>query len=116
MTSSQVRPDENPGVFDDSSQAERPVGGTGRFRIYLGAAPEVGKTYAMLNEGRRRKQRGADVAIGFVECHGRQRTEDLIADVEVIPRPGPLLPHRQPDGAERVGAPLPRPRDRRPAP
>jgi two-component system sensor histidine kinase KdpD len=54
--------------------------------VYLGAAPGVGKTYAMLSEGRRRKQRGADVAVGFVECHGRQRTEDLIDDLEVIPR------------------------------
>jgi two-component system sensor histidine kinase KdpD len=58
----------------------------GRFRIYLGAAPGVGKTYAMLNEGHRRRQRGADVAIGFVECHGRQSTEELIEGFEVIPR------------------------------
>jgi two-component system sensor histidine kinase KdpD len=62
------------------------VGATGRFRVYLGAAPGVGKTYAMLGEGRRRRQRGADVAIGFVECHGRQAVEDLIDDLEVIPR------------------------------
>jgi len=62
------------------------VEATGRFRVYLGAAPGVGKTYAMLNEGRRRKQRGTDVAIGFVECHGRQSTEELIDDLEVIRR------------------------------
>jgi two-component system sensor histidine kinase KdpD len=60
------------------------VAATGRFRIYLGAAPGVGKTYAMLSEGRRRSERGADVAIGFVECHGRRSTEDLIDDLEVI--------------------------------
>jgi two-component system sensor histidine kinase KdpD len=58
----------------------------GRFRIYLGAAPGVGKTYAMLSEGHRRGQRGADVAIGFVECHGRESTEDLIGGLESIPR------------------------------
>jgi two-component system sensor histidine kinase KdpD len=58
----------------------------GHFRIYLGAAAGVGKTYAMLNEGHRRKQRGTDVVIGFVECHGRQRTEGLIADLEMVPR------------------------------
>jgi two-component system sensor histidine kinase KdpD len=58
----------------------------GRFRIYLGAAPGVGKTYAMLSEGHRRGKRGADVAIGFVECHGRQSTEELIEGFEVIPR------------------------------
>ncbi|MGD0880854.1 MAG: universal stress protein [Acidimicrobiales bacterium] len=63
-----------------------PVAGTGRFRVYLGAAPGVGKTYAMLGEGRRRSQRGTDVAIGFVECHGRKTIEDLIDDLEVIPR------------------------------
>jgi two-component system, OmpR family, sensor histidine kinase KdpD len=58
----------------------------GRFRIYLGAAAGVGKTYAMLNEGQRRKARGADVVIGFVECHGRERTERLMEGLEVIPR------------------------------
>ena len=57
----------------------------GSLRVYLGAAPGVGKTYAMLNEGRRRRERGADVAIGFVECHGRRSTEGLIEDLEVIP-------------------------------
>ena len=58
----------------------------GRFRIYLGAAAGVGKTYAMLNEGCRRKQRGTDVVIGFVECHGRKLTEQMIDDLEVVPR------------------------------
>ena len=58
----------------------------GRFRIYLGAAAGVGKTYAMLSEGHRRKDRGADVAVGFVECHGRVLTERLIDGLEVIPR------------------------------
>ena len=66
MTSSQVQPDEITGKVGNSSQTEMPVGGTGRFRIYLGAGPGVGKTYAMLNEGRRRKQRGADVGQGRV--------------------------------------------------
>jgi two-component system sensor histidine kinase KdpD len=58
----------------------------GRFRIYLGAAAGVGKTYAMLNEGRRRLDRGTDVVIGFVESHGRQRTEEMIGGLEVVPR------------------------------
>ena len=43
----------------------------GHFRIYLGAAPGVGKTYAMLSEGQRRRERGADVVAGFVEAYGR---------------------------------------------
>jgi two-component system sensor histidine kinase KdpD len=58
----------------------------GHFRIYLGAAAGVGKTYAMLNEGHRRKQRGTDVVIGIVESHRRPHTEELIADLEIVPR------------------------------
>jgi two-component system sensor histidine kinase KdpD len=58
----------------------------GRLRVYLGAAPGVGKTYRMLDEGRRRAERGTDVVIGYVECHGRARTEEMIGDLEVVPR------------------------------
>jgi two-component system, OmpR family, sensor histidine kinase KdpD len=62
------------------------VEAAGHFRIYLGAAAGVGKTYAMLSEGHRRLGRGADVVIGFVECHGRRLTEELIEGLEVVPR------------------------------
>ena len=62
------------------------VEAAGHFRIYLGAAAGVGKTYAMLNEGHRRRGRGTDVVVGFVECHGRQLTEDMIGGLEVVPR------------------------------
>jgi two-component system, OmpR family, sensor histidine kinase KdpD len=58
----------------------------GHFRVYLGAAAGVGKTYAMLSEGHRRRGRGADVVVAFVECHGRRLTEQLIDGLEVIPR------------------------------
>ncbi len=58
----------------------------GELRIYLGAAPGVGKTFAMLNEGRRRRDRGTDVVIGFVETHGRALTSEAIDDLEVVPR------------------------------
>lgn len=58
----------------------------GRLRIYLGAAPGVGKTFAMLDEGRRRAGRGADVVIGLVETHGRERTAAEIGDLEIVPR------------------------------
>jgi two-component system, OmpR family, sensor histidine kinase KdpD len=58
----------------------------GLLRVYLGAAPGVGKTYAMLSEGRRAKERGRDVVVGFVEAYGRPRTEEAIGDLEVIPR------------------------------
>jgi two-component system, OmpR family, sensor histidine kinase KdpD len=62
------------------------VEAAGHFRIYLGAAPGVGKTYAMLSEGLRRQGRGADVVVGFVESYGRPLTEALINGLEVIPR------------------------------
>jgi two-component system sensor histidine kinase KdpD len=65
--------------------ATHAVDAIGRFRIYLGAAPGVGKTFAMLQEGRRRHERGKDVVIAFVESHGRSRTEELIHGFEVIP-------------------------------
>jgi two-component system sensor histidine kinase KdpD len=62
------------------------VGPTGQFRIYMGAAAGVGKTFAMLDEGWRRHRRGADVVVGFVETHGRPRTAELIRDLEVVAR------------------------------
>ena len=58
----------------------------GTLRIYLGAAPGVGKTYAMLGEGRRRRDRGTDVVVGLVETHGRELTRAQIGDLEVVPR------------------------------
>lgn len=58
----------------------------GSLRVYLGAAPGVGKTFAMLNEGNRRARRGADVVVGLVETHDRPLTREAIGDLEVIPR------------------------------
>lgn len=58
----------------------------GRLRVYLGAAPGVGKTYAMLDEGHRRVVRGADVVVGFVETHGRAATAQQVEGMEVVPR------------------------------
>jgi two-component system, OmpR family, sensor histidine kinase KdpD len=58
----------------------------GKLRVYLGAAPGVGKTYAMLNEGWRGLHRGKDVVVGLVETHGRANTAEQIRDLEVIPR------------------------------
>lgn len=58
----------------------------GELRIYMGAAPGVGKTFAMLNEGRRRRERGTDVVIGYVETHNRPQTVAQIADLEVVSR------------------------------
>ena len=58
----------------------------GKLRIYLGSAAGVGKTYAMLCEAHRRKERGTDVVVAFVETHGRKHTADLIEGLETIPR------------------------------
>ncbi len=60
--------------------------GRGELRIYLGAAPGVGKTFAMLGEARRRIERGTDVVVGLVETHGRAKTAALVADIEIVPR------------------------------
>jgi two-component system sensor histidine kinase KdpD len=58
----------------------------GKLRLYLGAAPGVGKTYAMLNEGWRRRERGTDVVVGWVQEHGRPHTDAQIRDLEILPR------------------------------
>jgi two-component system sensor histidine kinase KdpD len=58
----------------------------GSLRIYLGAAPGVGKTFAMLNEGRRRMERGTDVVVAYVETHGRPNTAAQLGGLEVVPR------------------------------
>ncbi len=58
----------------------------GTLRVYLGAAPGVGKTFAMLDEARRRRERGADVVVAFVETHGRVHTAELLDGLEVVPR------------------------------
>ena len=58
----------------------------GKLRIYLGAAPGVGKTFAMLNEGWRRHTRGTDVVVGYVETHGRENTAAQLRDLPVVAR------------------------------
>jgi len=58
----------------------------GNLRIYLGASPGVGKTFAMLNEGWRRAARGTDCVVGLVETHGRVNTQSQVRDLEIVPR------------------------------
>ena len=65
---------------------------TGELRVYLGAAPGVGKTYAMLDEGHIRRERGTDLVIGVVETHGRREIDQLVKGLEVVPRR--VLQHR----------------------
>jgi len=74
-----------------STSSSTPVAGEeeekrGRLRVYLGAVAGVGKTYAMLLEGHRRKERGTDVVIGYVETHKRQHTAAQVGDLEIVPR------------------------------
>ena len=60
--------------------------GLGRLKIFLGAAPGVGKTYEMLSEGAARRRAGTDVVVGVVETHGRAETEALTRGQEIMPR------------------------------
>ena len=65
---------------------EAAPGRRGELRVYLGAAPGVGKTWAMLNAGRSMRDRGLDVVVGFVETHGRAETAAQVGDLDVVPR------------------------------
>jgi two-component system sensor histidine kinase KdpD len=58
----------------------------GRFKVFLGYAPGVGKTFSMLSEGIRRRSRGEDVVVGIVETHGRSGTSELVSKLEQVPR------------------------------
>src|SRR5207244_3999243 len=68
----------------------------GRLKVYLGATPGAGKTFAMLREGRQRKQRGEDVVIAYVETYGRARIEELLPGLDQIT--GILQRETIPDG------------------
>ena len=59
---------------------------SGRLKIFVGAAPGVGKTYEMLQQARARKQDGYDIVVGVVETHGRKETQALLDGLEIIPR------------------------------
>ena len=69
-----------------AAPAAAPAVRRGRLKAYLGAMPGSGKTFAMLREGRDRRDAGEDVVIGFVEAHGRPRTLEAIGTLEVVPR------------------------------
>ena len=69
----------------------------GRLKIFLGAAPGVGKTYAMLTAARAAKAEGRDVVVGLVETHGRRETEALLAGLEVLPRKPIVYVNKHPE-------------------
>ena len=66
--------------------ARREDSRAGRLKIFVGAAPGVGKTYEMLQSAHAKVNAGADVVVGVVETHGRAETEALLAGLEVLPR------------------------------
>src|SRR3981189_3942755 len=66
--------------------ARREHGGAGRLKIFVGAAPGVGKTYEMLQSAHAKLKAGVDVVVGVVETHGRVETEALLQGLEVLPR------------------------------
>src|SRR5260370_41497690 len=66
--------------------ARREEGRVGKLRIFVGAAPGVGKTYEMLQSARARVKDGYDVIVGVVETHGRKETEALLEGLETVPR------------------------------
>ena len=70
----------------DALLSELKKASKGRLKIFLGAAPGVGKTYAMLEAAQRRRKEGVDLIVGILETHGRAETEALLRGLEVIPR------------------------------
>src|ERR1700689_5420884 len=74
------RPEEG---LEGVPQAEKQKGA---FKLFLGYAPGVGKTFSMMSEGIRRHARGEDVVVGVVETHGRKGIAELIPQLEVVPR------------------------------
>jgi two-component system sensor histidine kinase KdpD len=79
-------PEQRPSPEALLEAARREERRSGRLKIFVGAAPGVGKTYEMLQQARARKQDGYDIVVGVVETHGRKETEALLEGLEIIPR------------------------------
>src|ERR1700748_1355696 len=79
-------PEQRPSPEALLEAARREDGHAGKLRIFVGAAPGVGKTYTMLETARARKKDGDDIIVGVVETHGRKETEALLEGLEVVPR------------------------------
>lgn len=85
VTSGGEPPPDAASESDGRSATAGPRGKRGELRIYLGAAPGVGKTFAMLGEAHRRVERGTDLVAAVVETHGRKKTAELLEGIEIIP-------------------------------
>lgn len=79
-------PEQRPSPEALLEAARREESASGKLKIFVGAAPGVGKTYEMLQSAQAKRKAGIDVVVGFVETHGRAETEALVRDLEVIPR------------------------------
>src|SRR5580698_5980168 len=79
-------PEQRPSPEALLEAARRENNGAGRLKIFVGAAPGVGKTYEMLQSAHAKVKSGADVVVGVVETHGRAETEALLQGLEVMPR------------------------------
>src|SRR6201987_26862 len=86
MANQRRDPEQRPSPEALLEAARREDRSTGRQKIFLGAAPGVGKTYEMLQSAHARRRAGADIVVGFVETHGRAETEALLRGLEIIPR------------------------------
>ena len=86
MANQRRDPEQRPSPEALLEAARREDRSTGRLKIFLGAAPGVGKTYEMLQSAHARLKGGADIVVGLVETHGRAETEALLRGLEVIPR------------------------------
>jgi two-component system, OmpR family, sensor histidine kinase KdpD len=86
MADSRRDPDKRPSPEALLEAARREEERAGKLKIFVGAAPGVGKTYEMLQQARARRKDGRDVVVGVVETHGRKETEALLDTFEVVPR------------------------------
>lgn len=76
----------DPDKLLEQLQADERSRSRGKLKIFLGYAAGVGKTFAMLEAAHQRRANGVDVVVGYIETHGRKETEDLLGDLEVLPR------------------------------
>src|SRR6266478_5247982 len=86
MANQRRKPEQRPSPEALLDAARREEGRVGKLRIFVGAAPGVGKTYEMLQSARARIKDGYDVIVGVVETHGRKETEALLEGLETVPR------------------------------
>jgi two-component system sensor histidine kinase KdpD len=86
MADQRRNPEQRPSPEALLEAARREEGRVGKLRIFVGAAPGVGKTYEMLQQARARKNDGYDIVVGVVETHGRKETQALLDGFEIIPR------------------------------